>query len=150
LTARAGNWAISFQVERDFGTHLSNPMQSLWRVVVAHSTATDQYAWNAGIPHWTAVQTAVVAELVLAVSVWLLRTRVARSADDWGLALMCGLLWLLPLMTFVETGLYRREATLMPIVLLARRLPTKLLLAFTIAAVALAYPVAHLFPNHLV
>ncbi len=53
-------------------------------------------------------------------------------------------------MTFVETGLYRREATLVPIVLLARKLPTKLLLAFTIAAVTLAYPVAHLFPGHLV
>jgi hypothetical protein len=82
----------------------------------------------------------VVASAGVAADAW--RRRAPGATDDVALAVVVVLLWLLPLANQFDTGLYRREATLLPAALLLRHLPWWALAVLTAAAVAVWYPVA--------
>jgi hypothetical protein len=68
-----------------------------------------------------------------------------RSGDVF-VELYVGAAWLLPLIAGeVETGLHRREATLLPVVLLTARLPVFWQVLLALVAAGLTWPMARLF-----
>jgi hypothetical protein len=95
-----------------------------------------------------AAQTLLVALLVgAAVVASLLAARASAFGDrERFVALYVLAAWLLPLVIGEEQGgLHRREATLLPLVMLTVRLPVPVQVALTVVAAVLAYAVALLF-----
>jgi hypothetical protein len=73
---------------------------------------------------------------------WVRRT---FDRDDLALLLLVLAMWALPLVNTVQTGLYRREAALLPLVLLLRRAPTWLVVGFAAAVVPVWAMMAYKF-----
>ncbi len=143
-----GRWDASLEQQRtSFRAGPMNPLTNWIDVVVRRSTWTQVASSRAATV--LAVQTAVVAVVVLTALVVVVRDR-GRSTTDIGVALLVAALWLVPLSNDIASGLYRRESTILPVVLLLRRAPTVVVWAFAVAAVALFGPLARLFQLSLV
>lgn len=149
-----GSWRASLDAQRALGSHLMNPFRSLWSVVVQHDSWIQALPGNDDLARATAWQTAVVAVLVVATVATALAAWRREGLDVGELAALVAMVgsWLLPLASFIDTGLYRREATLLPFaVLAARRLPPWLLVGLAGASViALAQLSPHFFDMSLV
>jgi len=146
------HWDASLTAQRSGGSTVLNPVQSLWLVVVERGAAIQQYPNNASLARWTAWQTAVVAVLVLATAASVGVAFLRRRVDHVDVGMTLGLLavWLLPLATFLDTGLYRREATLVAFSgLVARRLPVPVLLVTSAAALVLVVGISPLFFDYV-
>ena len=66
---------------------------------------------------------------------------------EWGAAVVCGFLWLLPLTLGSDLSLYRAESLLLPIVILLVRLRPPVSAVFVVACVPIGYQMAQLFFN---
>jgi hypothetical protein len=120
-----GRWDASFAAQTDGGARLLNPFESLWRVIVAQDVEIQTYSGNEDLAFWTAWQTAVVACMVILTvfATWRGVRRSRTSTDMPAIIALVGM-WIFPLMTWLSTGLYRREASLLPFaVVIARHLP---------------------------
>ena len=73
------------------------------------------------------------------------RYRDDLSFGEWGTAIMCGFLWLIPLTLGSDLSLYRAESLLLPIVILLVRLRPPVLAVFAVVCVPVAYKMAQLF-----
>jgi hypothetical protein len=144
-----GRWDASLTAQRELGSSPRDPVASLWAEVVDRATWIQTVPGNEDLAEAVALQSAVVAALVLATSAalawawWRGRPPSGPEVGQW-----CALvgMWLLPLATFVDTGLTRREATLLPFVpLAARRLPAPVLVALAGAALVAARVVSPTF-----
>ena len=71
--------------------------------------------------------------------------------DELALLVLFAGIWIVPLASFIDTGIYRREATLLPVAMLLNRLPTPVVLAFAAACVYVAAQMSpHFFDNRLI
>lgn len=139
-----GRALASIDAQRQvFHSALRNPLAQWWEVVGTRSTWL-QWA-SPEVADLLAWQTLLVATLLVVALVVTVRAGQRARPHGWGLAVMLVLLWLLPLANQFQTGLYRREATLVPLVILLRRAPTPLVVALAAASVAVWWPVADAF-----
>jgi hypothetical protein len=83
---------------------------------------------------------------VVGLALW---KRAGRTIDDVGLTLLIVAMWLLPLVNNIDTGLYRRESALVPLVVLLVRAPTWMVTGFALAAVPLWALMADRFYHHV-
>jgi hypothetical protein len=137
--AQVGDWHASITMQRRLGTRLLDPIESFLTVVVHRDSLLQASDVRLKTP--MAAQTLVVAVLVLAITaVVALGWRRAREVDrdDVALLVLFWGIWLLPLSSFIDTGLYRREATLLPLAALAPRLPAWASVPLAVACVWVA------------
>lgn len=130
-----GRWDMSIEQQRWFGASLHNPLLQLWDVLVERDTYMQYMGVEHGLTKILAAQTGLVLLMVatvVALAVW---KRAGRTVDDVGLTVLVVAMWLLPLFNTIDTGLYRREAALVPLVVLLVRAPTWLVVSFAAAAV---------------
>jgi hypothetical protein len=142
-----GSWHASITMQKLLGTTLLNPIESFVDIVVRESSWVQRFPDSRGVAGPIAHQTLLVAVLVVSITTavaipWGRVRRIDR--DDLALVVMFWGIWLLPLASFIDTGIYRREATLLPITALATRLPTPLAL---ILAGGCVYVAAQLSPH---
>jgi hypothetical protein len=83
--------------------------------------------------------------MVLAAGWVVVRYRRELTFGEWGAAVVCGLLWLLPLTLGSDLSLYRAESLLLPLVILLVRLRPAVLAVFAAACLLVAYKMAQLF-----
>jgi len=139
---QVGSWHASLTMQERLGTTLLNPLRSLVRIVVHRNTLIQNYPGDATtIAKPIAHQTLLVALLITAVTVgvivtWLQAHHIDR--DELVLLVLFVGIWIVPLASFIDTGIYRREATLLPVAMLLNRLPTLVVLAFAAACVYVA------------
>jgi hypothetical protein len=138
---QVGRWNASLTMQEKLGTTLLFPLRSLVTIVVHQDSLIQTYPDHGDVADAIAHQTLLVALLVTAVVVahvvsWVRARAVERN--DLALVLLFGGVWLLPLSSFIDTGIYRREATLLPVAMLARRLPTPVVVAFAVGCVFVA------------
>ena len=139
---QVGHWDASLTMQEKLGTTLLFPLRSLVTIVV-HETSTIQTlpGHTGHVADAIARQTLLVAVLVTAiVAAYVVSWVRARTVDrnDLALVVLFVLVWLLPLSSFIDTGIYRREATLLPMAMLAKRLPTPVVVVFAVACVFVA------------
>lgn len=144
-----GRWDMSIEQQRWFGASVHNPARQFWDVVVARDTYMQVIGAEHGLTKILAAQTLLVAVLVLTVVGLALWKRAGRTIDDVGLTVLIVAMWLLPLVNNIDTGLYRREAVLVPLVVLLVRAPTWLVTSFALAAVPLWALMADRFYYHV-
>jgi hypothetical protein len=145
-----GDWHASISMQRRLGTRLLNPVESFLTVVLHRDSLLQ--AGDVQLKTPMAAQTLLVAVIVLAISAcvalaWRRAHEVNR--DDVALLVMFWGIWLLPLASFIDTGLYRREATLLPIVALAPRLPAWVSVPLAVASVWVAALISPHFFDYL-
>jgi hypothetical protein len=97
------------------------------------------------LPGAIGAQTALVLAMVIAATWVVVRYRHELTIGEWGAAVVCGFLWLLPLTLGSDLSLYRAESLLLPIVILLVRLGPAVLAVFVVACVPTAYQMAQLF-----
>ena len=142
------DWRASISMQRYLGTKLMNPIESFWTVVVDRDSLLQTLDVRLKTP--IATQTLLVALLVLSIAActaWGWRRAHEVGRDDAALLVLFVGIWLLPLASFINTGLYRREATLLPIVALAPRLPVWLSVPLAVACVGVAMRISPYFFN---
>lgn len=130
-----GRWDASIEQQRWFGAALHNPVLQLWDVLVERDTYMQYMGVEHGLTKILAAQTGLVLLMVVTVVALAVGKRAGRTVDDLGLTILVVALWLLPLMNTIDTGLYRREAALVPLVILLVRAPTWLVTSFAVAAI---------------
>lgn len=136
-----GRWDASLVAQqRFFDGGLHNPAANL--LAVTHSQSTWVQVNRPELSTLLALQSLLVLALVVAAAIAVLRRRSHRTPDDLALLTLVVALWLLPLTGNVDTGLYRREAALLPVVGLLGRLPRAVVVGFAVAAVGLAWLMA--------
>jgi hypothetical protein len=138
-----GEWRAFLLVQEGYHYGIGSPLGSLARRIVPLLQSP-----LGGPGDTLAAQTLLVALLVAgaaAAALLAARTR-AFGARERFVALYVIAAWLLPLVIGeVEGGLHRREAALLPVVLLTARLPAWLQAVLAGAAAVVAYEVALLF-----
>jgi hypothetical protein len=144
-----GRWDASIEQQRWFGAAVHNPARQFWDVVVARDTYMQVIGVEHGLTKILAAQTLLVAVMVLTVVGLALWKRAGRTIDDVGLTLLIVAMWLLPLVNNIDTGLYRRESALLPLVVLLVRAPTWMVTGFALAAVPLWALMADRFYHHV-
>jgi hypothetical protein len=144
-----GDWSAPLEEQRRFGGTLYNPAYNWVHTVVRRNSWIQLYAPATAWP--IAAQTVLVTVFVAACGAMVGRNRRGVDAHRWrhevGLLVLVVALWLLPLASNIETGLYRRVLPLIPGVWLLRRAPWPVLAALTAASVALWWWMAPLFAN---
>jgi hypothetical protein len=135
---QTGTWNAFFLIQGAYGHRLTNPLVTWWLAVAEVCTAP----WQ-GVREGPHLQTLLVSLWVLSI----LTSARSRSGDRMTslLALYTVAFWLFPLSLGSSVSLYRSEATLLPSVLLAETLPRPALVAFAVAMVLVAWPMAVLF-----
>jgi len=142
------SWRASITMQRHLGTKLINPLESFVTVVVNRDSLMQTLDVRLKTP--IAMQTLLVALLVLSITActaWGWRRAHDIDRDDIALLVLFLGIWLLPLASFIDTGLYRREATLLPIVVLAPRLPVWMSVPAAVACVGVAMRISPYFFN---
>ncbi|MDZ7733351.1 MAG: hypothetical protein U5R31_09770 [Acidimicrobiia bacterium] len=144
-----GRWDMSIEQQRWFGASINNPLSQLWRILVEQSTYMQVN--GPGLARLLAIQTLLVLLLVATAAGVVLWRRGNRrlDPDDLGLLLLVGAMWALPLINTVQTGLYRREVALLPLVLLLRRAPTAVVVTFAVALIPVWALMADRFYHHI-
>jgi hypothetical protein len=145
-----GQWDASIEQQRWYGASLHNPATQLWSVIVERDTYMQVAGAANGVTKILAAQTLLVLVMMITVFVLAAAKRAGRTLDDIGLTVLVGALWLLPLFNTIDTGLYRREAALLPLVLLLRRAPTWLVTTFAVAAVPIWLLLADRFYDYAI
>jgi hypothetical protein len=149
------NWHASLSMQKLLGTTLLNPIDSVLDIVVRERSWIQAFPGNPGtiadpIAHQTLLVTVLVFSITLAVVIAWRRVRQV-DRDDVALLVLFWGIWLLPLASFIDTGIYRREATLLPITALSTRLPTPVALALGGACVYVAAQMSpHFFDARLI
>jgi hypothetical protein len=135
-----GAWDAFFKVQAKYGHDFKNPLSSLrdaahnaWLCLSAHD-----------LSRMPSLQTVFVTGMLLmfTTAAFIERRRLARA--DVCLLLFLLPFWLYPL-SVSELASARAEATLLPVVVLGRRLPTAALAVLVLAAVPVAYYIGQLF-----
>jgi len=136
---QTGHWDAYLKVQAKYGHGLHEPFGQVWNALVP-LTRGDPFT-RANAP---ALQTLLVSAVLLAVLLQLgLRRREAMRLDGL-IALWAVVAWTLPL-TATHLSIWRSQAALLPLAVLARRLPRPLAIAFAVCAAAVAVPVALLY-----
>jgi hypothetical protein len=142
-----GDWSASLEEQRRFGGTLYNPAFNWAHTVVRRNSWIQLYTPATAWP--IAAQTALVTAFVAACAAVVVRGRGRvdphRRRHEIGLLVLVVALWLLPLASNIETGLYRRVLPLIPGVWLLRRAPWPVVAALTAASVGLWWWMAPLF-----
>lgn len=134
-----GAWNASFKTNASYDLSPTSPITTIRRQFATMG--------NDALPGAIGAQTAIVLAMVVA-SIWVVvRFRRELTLGEWGAAVVCGFLWLLPLTLGSDLSLYRAESLLLPIVILLVRLRPPVLAAFAIVCVPIAYKMAQLFFN---
>jgi hypothetical protein len=135
-----GHWDAFFQQQLSFGHGLTNPLATLWTHLapVGHPQA----ARRALAP---ALQTLVVAGLVLAVTISVWRRRSVLTRGEVLLLAYVFVFWLVPQAVGSGVSIYRAESLLVPIVPLLLRWPVAVLAALVAVFVALGCVMSVLF-----
>jgi Gpi18-like mannosyltransferase len=141
-----GSWSASLEEQRRFGGSLYNPLLNWVHTVVLRNSwiQLDRPATAWPIAAQTVVVTAFV--VLCAVEVWRHRTD-GEAWRDLGLLVWVVALWLFPLASSIETGLYRRVLPLAPGVWLLRRAPVPVVAALTAGSLAVWWWMAPLFAS---
>jgi hypothetical protein len=127
-----GDWAASFHEQQKFGGTLYNPVLNWGHTVVKQNSWIQKtYPETARV---VAAQTLLVTVIILTCIAVVAFVKKQRTVHDVGLLVMMVGLWLLPLSSNIETGLYRRVSPLVPAVFLLRRAPWPVTLVLTIAS----------------
>lgn len=134
---QTGVWNAFFLVQRKY----------------AYAPRTPFEAWKSNIMHWVAHwprvgaldgQTLFVAALCLLMLGFVVKRRAASRLD--GLLIAFGLLyWLIPIVLGGQLALYRAEATLLPALPLARRIPWPILGVLLCIAIRLSWVMGRAF-----
>jgi hypothetical protein len=128
-----GDWAASIHEQQKFGGTLYNPVLNWGHTVVKRNSWIQvTYPETAKV---IAAQTLLVTVLIATCVVLVAFVKKGRTVHDVGLLVMMAGLWLLPLSSNIETGLYRRVGPLVPAVYLLRRAPWPVTAALTFASV---------------
>jgi len=128
-----GDWAASIHEQQKFGGTLYNPVLNWGHTVVKQNSWIQKtYPETARV---IAGQTLLVTVLIATCAAVVVFVRKRRMVHDVGLLVMMLGLWLLPLSSNIETGLYRRVAPLVPTVFLLRRAPWPVTAVLTVASV---------------
>jgi hypothetical protein len=145
-----GQWNASIEQQRWFGAAVHNPVLQLRDVIIERDT----YMQFMGVEHELtkilAAQTLLVLMMVATVGALALWKRAGRTIDDVGLTILIVAMWLLPLVNNIDTGLYRREAALLPLVVLLVRAPTWLVAGFAAAAIPIWALLADRFYDYII
>ncbi len=131
-----GAWNAFVLVQRHYGHGIHSPLSTLAGRVRDLLPLRPE-----SVP---ALQTLSVAALVLALVALAWRDR-GRTEDDVVVALYAVVFWSLPLVVGANVSLYRSEALLFPVAILARRLPTFARVAVVAFFSALSLAMAYLF-----
>jgi hypothetical protein len=145
-----GQWDASIEQQRWFGAAVHNPVLQLRDVIVERDTYMQFMGVEHGLTKILAAQTLLVLMLVATVVVLALWKRAGRTIDDVGLTILIVAMWLLPLVNNIDTGLYRREAALLPLVVLLVRAPTWLVAGFAAAAIPVWALLADRFYDYVI
>jgi hypothetical protein len=150
------DWSAALDEQRRFGGTLYNPAFNWAHTVLRRNSWIQLHAPATAWP--VAAQTALVTIFVALCAVMVVRDRgrpdsplprplglAHRWRHEVGLLVLVVALWLLPLASNIETGLYRRVLPLIPGVWLLRRAPWPVLAVLTAASVALWWWMAPLF-----
>jgi hypothetical protein len=132
-----GAWNAAFETQASYDLSPTSPLTTLRR---QFATIGDVV-----LPGAIGAQTAIVLAMVLAAGWVVVRHRRELTLGEWGAAVVCGLLWLLPLTLGSDLSLYRAESLLLPLVILLVRLRPVVLTVFAVACVPVAYKMAQLF-----
>jgi len=128
-----GDWAASIHEQQKFGGTLYNPVLNWGHTVVKQNSWIQKtYPETARV---IAGQTLLVTVLIATCVAVVVFVRKRRTVHDVGLLVMMLGLWLLPLSSNIETGLYRRVAPLVPTVFLLRRAPWPVTAVLTVASI---------------
>jgi hypothetical protein len=135
-----GTWDAFWQTQAKYGHGLYNPLATLVERLepLRAGWAADPHA---AIP---AAQTLLVLLWVATLAVVGLRSRATLDRNDVILLVFVALYWLVPLVAG-RAALHRAESTLLLSVLLARRLPVPILVAFAVASGVMAWAMGRLF-----
>ena len=147
-----GDWSASLAEQERFGGTLYNPFLNWAHTVVARNSwiQLDRPVTAGPI----AAQTALVTLFVVAGAVEVVRARLRPGpgdeeagvrAHELALLVYVVALWLFPLASTVETGLYRRVLPLIPGVWLLRRAPLAVVVGLVAAAIGVWWWMAPLF-----
>ncbi|WP_211259178.1 hypothetical protein [Dyella japonica] len=136
-----GQWAAFFKVQAKYGHGLHNPWHTLRENLAP--LAAKPSTWTRSVA--PALQSALVAILVMSIVISMLWRRMEMTRQDLLLTLFTLTFWLFPLVMGGGVSIYRAEALLLPACVLMRRLPLALQTGLTVCAVFLAYPMAMLF-----
>lgn len=132
-----GAWNASFETQSSYNLSPTSPITTIRR----------KFATISGdvLPGAIGAQTALVLAMVATATWVVVRYRDDLSFGEWGTAIMCGFLWLIPLTLGSDLSLYRVESLLLPIVILLVRLRLPTLAMFAFVCVPVAYKTAQLF-----
>jgi hypothetical protein len=134
-----GVWNAFWRVQAKYGHGLHNPLATLaYRFQALGADPIDPHA---AIP---AAQTLLVLIWVVTLAVVSLRNRKTLETSEVLLLVFLAAYWLVPLIAG-RAALHRAESTLLLTVLLGRRLPVGVLLAFAAAFVVATWALGRLF-----
>lgn len=134
-----GVWNAFWRVQAKYGHGLHNPLATLaYRLQALGADPIDPHA---AIP---AAQTLLVLIWVVTLAVVSLKNRKSLETSEVLLLVFLAAYWLVPLIAG-RAALHRAESTLLLTVLLGRRLPVGVLLAFGAAFVVAAWALGRLF-----
>ena len=137
--AQTGSWNAYRLIQDKYHHHLQLPVRPAGHAVAELFDSGLMTLARAG----PALQTLLVAVLLVAVVATLVRRRRLEQVDRL-LLLWVAVAWILATVQ-TSVSLYRSEATLLPAVVLARRLPTQFLFALVAGAAALTVVMTLLF-----
>ena len=132
-----GAWNASFETQSSYNLSPTSPITTIRRQFATMGSDA--------LPGAIGAQTALVLAMVVAASWVVVRYRDDLSFGEWGTAIMCGFLWIIPLTLGSDLSLYRAESLLLPIVILLVRLRPPVLAVFAVVCVPVAYKMAQLF-----
>jgi hypothetical protein len=134
-----GAWDAALATNASYNFDPAFPLVTLWRRA--------QDLGNDSTPSIIAVQSLLVAAMVVTAVVVAYRHRDDLTLGERGIALFVPTMWLLPLTLGGDLSLYRAESLLLPVVVLLSRLRLALLAAFTVLSVPVSFLMAELFFN---
>ena len=132
-----GAWNAIFETQSSYNLSPTSPITTIRRQFATMG--------NDALPGAIGAQTAIVLAMVVAATWVVVRYRDDLSFGEWGTAIMCGFLWLIPLTLGSDLSLYRAESLLLPVVILLVRLRPPVLAVFAVVCVPVAYKMAQLF-----
>ena len=132
-----GAWNAAFETQASYNLSPTLPLTTIRRQFATMG--------NDALPGAIGAQTALVLAMVVAATWVVVRYRDDLSFGEWGTAIMCGFLWLIPLTLGSDLSLYRAESLLLPIVIVLVRLRPPVLAVFAVVCVPVAYKMAQLF-----
>jgi hypothetical protein len=132
-----GAWDAAFETQSSYNLSPTSPFTTIRRQFATMG--------NDLLPAAIGAQTALVLAMVIAAGWVVVRDRRDLSLGEWGTAVMCGLLWLIPLTLGSDLSLYRAESLLLPLVILLVRLSAPVLAVFAAVCIPVSYTMAQLF-----